>query len=78
MNHHYHVTWDIDVYAGSPEEAARKVLEIHRDPESAATTFDVTEMTEDDSGQTVRVNLEELGNENKMPALPADHRSNGR
>ena len=38
----YKVTWEIDLEADSPEEAARLALEIHRDPESTATCFDVS------------------------------------
>lgn len=37
----YRVTWYIDIYAASPEDAARRALEIQRDPESIATIFDV-------------------------------------
>lgn len=35
------VTWEIEIEAESPFEAARKALEIHRDPASIATVFDV-------------------------------------
>lgn len=37
----YRVTWDIDIEADSPEEAAKKALEIQRRPDSIATVFDV-------------------------------------
>jgi len=43
----YVVTWVIDVDADSPEEAARKALDIQRDPESTANCFDVAEYGED-------------------------------
>lgn len=39
----YLVTWEMTIEADTPEEAARKALEIHRDPESIATVFTVTE-----------------------------------
>jgi len=39
----YRVVWAIDIQAESHEDAARKALEIHRDPDSTATVFDVTE-----------------------------------
>ena len=39
----YRVTWTIDLDADTPEEAARKALEIQRDPESIATCFIVTD-----------------------------------
>lgn len=37
----YRVTWTIDLCAESPEEAARKALAIHRNPESWATCFEI-------------------------------------
>lgn len=37
----YHVTWDIDLHADSPEAAAREALRIQRNPESIATVFTV-------------------------------------
>lgn len=37
----YTVTWDIDIDADSPEEAAKLALEIQRDPNSTATYFSV-------------------------------------
>lgn len=40
----YRVTWVIDLYAGSPREAAELALEIQRDPVSIATIFDVQEL----------------------------------
>jgi hypothetical protein len=52
----YHVTWEIDLYADSPCEAAKEARAIHRDPDSLATVFDVT----DETGETPRVDLEEL------------------
>jgi hypothetical protein len=49
----YKVSWTIDLDAGSPEEAARQALEIHRDPESWATHFEVR----DGTGQVCDVDL---------------------
>lgn len=37
----YAVRWEMEIEAVSPEAAARKALEIHRDPESIATCFQV-------------------------------------
>ena len=37
----FEVTWAIDLQAPSAEQAARKALEIMRDPESTATAFNV-------------------------------------
>jgi hypothetical protein len=35
----YRITWEIDIDAESPQEAAERALEIHRDPKSIATVF---------------------------------------
>lgn len=37
----YLVTWHIDIDADTPEEAAKRALEIQRNPESIATVFRV-------------------------------------
>ena len=37
----YHVIWEIDLDAESPEDAALQALSIHRDPQSIATMFSV-------------------------------------
>lgn len=37
----YLVTWAIDIYAESPEEAAREALRIQRDPDNIATVFEI-------------------------------------
>lgn len=37
----YAITWDIEIDADSPREAALKALEIQRDPNSTATVFSV-------------------------------------
>jgi hypothetical protein len=41
---HYRVLWQIDIEAGSPEQAARHALEIQRKHDSIATVFDVLEV----------------------------------
>ena len=51
----YHVLWEIDLDADSPQEAAELALLIMLDSESTATTFDVT----DEAGETTRVDLED-------------------
>jgi hypothetical protein len=38
----YHVNWEIELYAESPMDAARKALAIQRDPQSLASVFVVT------------------------------------
>jgi hypothetical protein len=37
----YIVTWQIDIEAGSPRQAAQQALDIQRDSESTATYFEV-------------------------------------
>lgn len=43
----FKVKWEIDIYAESPEDAARAALRIQRDPKSAATVFEVRENNPD-------------------------------
>lgn len=49
----YSVTWQIDVTASTPEEAARKARQYQTDPNTTATVFDVT----GEDGETTRVDL---------------------
>lgn len=49
----YRVTWTIDLDADSPEDAARRALAIHRNPESWATHFEVR----DNKGRICEVDL---------------------
>ena len=37
----FKVTWEIELYAESAEDAARAALKIQRDPDSSATVFNV-------------------------------------
>ncbi len=55
----YRITWEIDLDADSPREAAEQALCIHRNPESIATVFDVT----DETGHTERIDLDEAEDE---------------
>jgi len=41
-----HVTWDIDLDAESPREAAERALEIMQRPDSTATVFTVDDRDE--------------------------------
>jgi len=41
---HYTVTWTIDVWADSPDEAAHKALRTQHDTDSIATVFDIQDM----------------------------------
>lgn len=52
-NKEYRVTWEIDLWARSPKDAAQTALDIMRDPESTATVFNVTNA----QGYTVSVDL---------------------
>lgn len=49
----YLVSWEIELDADSPLDAAKLALEIHRDPTSIATVFDVV----DESGTKTRIDL---------------------
>ena len=60
----YRVHWEIDLDADSPREAAEKALTIHRNPESIATVFDVT----DETGHTERIDLDEAEDEEACAA----------
>ncbi len=51
----YLVTWEIDLFADSPREAAEQALAIQRDPDSVATVFDVT----DETGHIEHIDLED-------------------
>ncbi len=57
MEQHYLVNWPIDIWAETPEEAARQALKIQSDPKSIATVFDV----KDDSGTETTIDLAKLG-----------------
>lgn len=54
MSKRYLVTWEIDMDADSPEEAARDALRIQRKADSIATVFDVTDT---ETGDNVTVDL---------------------
>lgn len=56
MTRTYRVEWSMEIDADSAEQAARRALEIHRDPASIATVFDVY----DEGGDKERIDLLEL------------------
>lgn len=56
MQQSYLVSWEIDIIANSPREAAQKALEIQRKADSMAVVFD----TIDEKGESVRVDLLEV------------------
>ncbi len=55
----YYVRWEIDITANSPQEAARRCIEIMRDPTSLANYFIVTDKA---NGVMVPVDLMERDN----------------
>jgi hypothetical protein len=65
----YSVNWRIDIEAGSPVEAARQALEIHRDSNSTATVFDIY----DEDGNCTRVDLLEI-EEEQMSRIAGDRK----
>lgn len=54
----YYVQWSIELDAESPEEAARKALEIQRDVNSIATIFNVC-LADDPDMDFVEIDVEE-------------------
>ena len=56
----YLITWTIDIYADTSEEAAIKALEIQRDPSSIATYFHVKNK---DTGEFLGIDLEDSKND---------------
>ena len=44
----YFVSWEIDIDANSPREAAKRALEIQRNPQSTATQFYIQEHDTDE------------------------------
>lgn len=55
----YIVTWQMDIEAESPLEAAKEALRIHRDPASIATIFTVQEKDRSDGPITIDVDTTE-------------------
>lgn len=54
MEREYSVTWQIPLFANSPEEAARIARDIQMDPDNMATFYEVR----DDDGMTTYVDLD--------------------
>lgn len=52
---HYRITWEVDIEAYSPEDAARQALSMQRDPESIATVFQVSDVI---TGESVTLDTE--------------------
>lgn len=52
----YNVSWEIEIFADNPEDAAREALAIQRDPNCCATVFAVT----DERGDITHVDLTEI------------------
>lgn len=58
----YRVTWEIELDAETPEDAAREALEIQRNPDSTATVFKVY----DEKGIDHAFDLTELDEETQQ------------
>jgi len=56
----YRVEWVIEVDADTPEDAARRALEMMQDPQSTANVFNVM----DKDGIQVEIDLEHLNENN--------------
>lgn len=54
----YLVSWEIDIWADTPEDAARQAHEIVRRPTTMANVYQVTEF--DGTGEAVTVDLSEI------------------
>jgi hypothetical protein len=50
----YLVRWEIEIEAETPQDAAAQALDIHRDPDSIATVFEVSGA----DGETTRVDVQ--------------------
>jgi hypothetical protein len=55
----YHITWEIEVDAASPEAAAKQALNIQRGHGSIATVFTVV----DEKGESKIIDLEKINQE---------------
>lgn len=66
----FRVDWAIDLYAETPEAAARKALRIHRNPESIATVFTVRDRNAPET-EPEHVDLTELDEEAGSVSLAA-------
>lgn len=51
---HYRVTWIVDVYAHTPDDAAREAYTMQTDKDTIATVYDVEDR---ETGETVAVDL---------------------
>lgn len=57
----YRVSWEIDLDAANPREAAQEALRIMRDPKSIATVFYVIESDSDANTKTATIHTVDLG-----------------
>lgn len=49
----YHVTWEIELYADTPEDAARQARKMQLDPDSIGDVFEVIEIGGDGTSRQV-------------------------
>ena len=71
----FRVTWEIDIEAGSPLQAARQALAIQRDPLSTATAFDVTLHAPCPSCKCYEIHLYSCKLARSYAMVEAEHRS---
>ncbi len=55
----YHVTWEIEIDADTPRDAAERALEIHRNPQSIATVFTVADTSDALDPEGVEIDLDD-------------------
>lgn len=55
----YHVTWEIDIEAGSPREAAEIALQIMHDTQTDPDSACIFKMKDHDTGESTTVDLAE-------------------
>lgn len=78
----YHVSWEIEIDAENPRDAAKQALAIQRDPHSLATVFQVLEFDTEQDAVTIDLQdatvecfdcgLEFASDEPSLPALCAE------
>ena len=62
----FHVTWEIDIQADTPRQAAQKALKLMRDPGASVTVFGVR----GEGGEQSRIDLPADGEDKAQPVKP--------
>jgi hypothetical protein len=66
----FRVIWEIEIEAGSPEDAAQQARAAQLRPESSATVFGVWEYAEEVSAMLIFLDREEVLSKTKRRGLP--------